>query len=167
MKLGEDFQKVDIKAKELYKFYKKSVKNPVSYAKYIETINIYNKKAVDLIIEGHAFYFGEGLSFIKIVEWKLAKTLDKDGNPKRRINWVETKKLNKKDSKGRPILVYIIDDNPGYRIKWFTQLVFNSPIRVWKFAPCKGFRQKIRKAFEENPFQGNKYKYIKRHNHDI
>lgn len=167
MKLGEEFQKVDIKSKELYRFYKKNCKKPVSYSKYMETINIYNKKAVEAIIDGQAFYFGEGLSFIRIVEWHLAQTLDKQGNPKRRINWVETNKLNKKDSQGKTILIYYIDDNPGYKIKWFTGLALSSQIRVWKFAPCKGFRQKVRKAFCANPFQGNKYKYIKKHTYDI
>lgn len=167
MKLGEDFQKVDIKDKELYLYYKKTVKNPVPYKKFKEVLNTYNKKAVKLIVDGGSFYFGEGLSFLKVIEKKLPQGLDSEGLPKRRINWPETFKLNKRDNQGRLLKVYILDDNPGYEIKWFTQLVLNSPIRHWKFAPCKGFRLKIRQAFEDNPFQGNKYKSIKRHSYDI
>jgi hypothetical protein len=141
------------RAKDMYDWFKKN--NPdtdITYALFKETISLFNKTAVEYILEGHTVRFGKYLGGFRIkkIERKFSE------KPKH-INWGETNKLLKQGIKK---FVYWVDD---YYFKWHweksTCKIKNKTVYV--FQPTKGDggnRKKLSRLLMSDEFAKTLYK---------
>lgn len=137
--------------KDMYKAFKATYpESDIPYALYSYTIEKFNKKIIDKVLEGKVFYFGHNLGSVRI------KRVKRNFN-KPTINWCETNKLK---AQGINKHVYFTDD---YWYRWYWDK-YRAKIKnktVYKFEPTKGdsgARKKLIRLLNTDEFAHQNFK---------
>ena len=155
-------EKSDFKSKDLYKFYKSTVDNPVDAKTYSYIIKELNKRVIPKIYEGFVFQVPAGLGFIGVLESNTNIVFDDNGQidmtkSNLSTDWGKTNKLwrDKPELKHKK---YIFHENlhtggRRFRIAWSRKYANLRAIKHYKFKPTRAFARNLTKYINNNPTQ--------------
>ena len=171
-KRGKDKITTDFKLKDIYKFYKKSSKNPVSSKIFRNVCQEFNVKMLkEVVYEGHDFMLGARLGSIRIRKFNNAPKL-KDGeiNNKFSVNWKATKdrwmklypdKTSEeiKNIPDKPLVYHLNEHTDNWVMKWYwDKITCNVPNQTaYRFDVQREVRREASKAWKSVPGMNNMY----------
>jgi hypothetical protein len=157
MKLDK-YVHIDYNLKELFKYYKSTVKNSVNYAIFVLVIKKFNLLFAKKLYEGAMLKLPNRLGEIYIIQYKPKFKFDEKGELTNKgqckmIDYKATKELwkNHPELAHKQRVFYVNEHTDGLKlkIKWWPGSVKN--INIYNFAPAKSLRRNLAKYIRSNP----------------
>ena len=155
----------DYKTADLYKFYKKTYKNPVDYKTFKEFYRDFFTEILNLMIYNGIDYILPGrLGSMRIKKKKNMQKIDENGELKTnfRADWKASKELWKKQYPDKTLqeifgipnkqIVYHMNEHTdNYYFKWYwDKITCNIPNKsAYRFEPIRAKKREAAKAWKE------------------
>jgi hypothetical protein len=143
-------------ANRIYKRYKDSVENPLSYSEYCKILSEFNSLLVNYIIyESVEVKLPYNLGTLRVKKYKKKINLKAIEKRTLSVNWFETKKLwsENSDAKDKKKLVYHLNEHRGgysYKIYWDKSRAIFRNKTFYYLVPVRGFKRELASVLNNN-----------------
>lgn len=143
-------------ANRIYRRYKETSENPLSYSEYCKILSEFNSLFVNYIIyESVEIKLPFNLGTIRVKKHKKKVTLDKIQKGKVSVNWKETKQLwedNPKAKEFKKLVFHLNEHRDGYSYKIFWNkeraLLLNKTF--YYLTPARNFKRTLANVLNTN-----------------